>query len=79
LQKQDTIEIDRLKREKNNLEYEVSRSKSNVDTERRRCEKLEREMGAANDKSEKAQRELHKCNCTSTHHKMNKIFLSATL
>ena len=47
-----------MKREKNNLEYEVTRHKSNTETERRKVEKLERDVAIAAEKAEKAQREV---------------------
>ena len=46
----------RMKREKNNLEYEVTRHKSNTESERRKVEKLERDVAIAAEKAEKAQR-----------------------
>merc|ERR1712012_790956 len=57
-QKNDTIEIDRLKREKANIEYEMNRIKANTEGEKRKVERVEKEILAANEKSEKAQREL---------------------
>jgi len=57
-QKNDTIEIDRLKREKANIEYEMNRIKANTEGEKRKVERVEKEIIAANEKSEKAQREL---------------------
>ena len=55
---QDSYEIERLKREKNGFELELTRLKANTDTEKRKTEKLERELSIANEKSDKAQREL---------------------
>lgn len=56
--KQDTSELDRLKKDKNNLEFEITRLKSSGEGDKRKVEKLEREVSVANDKSDKAQREL---------------------
>merc|ERR1712190_153056 len=56
-QKNDTIEIDRLKREKANIEYEMNRIKANTEGEKRKVERVEKEIIAANERSEKAQRE----------------------
>ena len=50
-----------MKREKNNLEYEVTRHKSNAETERRKVEKLERDVAIAAEKADKAQREVNNC------------------
>ena len=42
--KADSSEVGRLKRERNNLETEVSRAKDNAASENRRATKLEREL-----------------------------------
>jgi hypothetical protein len=50
--------MERLKREKNGIELELTRLKANYDSDKRKMEKTERELAVANEKSEKAQREL---------------------
>merc|ERR1712226_867828 len=57
-QKNDTIEIDRLKREKTALEYDINKIKTNTEAEKRKVERLEKEVNTATEKSEKAQKEL---------------------
>jgi len=52
------LELDRLKRDKTNLESEVAKYKESTNSEKRKLEKLERDFASANDKSEKAQREV---------------------
>lgn len=53
-----SLEVDRLKREKNNLESELTKAKDTSSAEKRKGEKIERDLSIATDKSEKAQREL---------------------
>merc|ERR1719391_373107 len=53
-----SLELDRLKRDKSNLESEVSKQKDMYSTEKRKSEKLERELTNTTDKAEKAQREI---------------------
>jgi len=52
------LEIDRLKRDKISLETELTKTKDTASTEKRKAEKLERDLAAATDKSEKSQREI---------------------
>ena len=58
LSKKDTSEIDRLKKEINNLEFDLNRAKSGGESDKRKVDKLERDLNVANDKAEKSQREL---------------------
>merc|ERR1719270_853899 len=59
--KKDTTEVDKLKKEIANLDSELNKAKSSGESDKRKAEKLERDINAANDKSEKAQRELITC------------------
>lgn len=52
------LELDRVKREKVNLETELSKQKDIGSSDKRRADKSERDITAANEKAEKAQREL---------------------
>merc|ERR1719422_2147543 len=52
------LELDRVKRDKNNLDAEVVKLKDQAIAEKRKCEKMERDMVSLSDKVEKAQREV---------------------
>merc|ERR1719336_2435248 len=52
------LELDRVKRDKNNLDAEVVKLKDQASAEKRKCEKMERDMVSLSDKVEKAQREV---------------------
>jgi len=53
-----SLELDRIKRERSNLESEIIKLKDTASAEKRKVEKTERELAAVTDKSEKAQREV---------------------
>merc|ERR1712054_345024 len=53
-----SLELDRIKREKSNLEAEVIKLKDTASAEKRKVDKTERDLAAVTDKSEKAQREV---------------------
>jgi len=53
-----SLELDRIKRERSNLESEIVKLKDTASAEKRKVEKTERELAAVTDKSEKAQREV---------------------
>ena len=52
------LELDRLKRDKANLEAEVTKHKESANSEKRKLDKLERDFSSAIDKADKAQREV---------------------
>ena len=59
--KKDSAEVEKLKKEVNNLDLELNRVKSAGESDKRKVEKMERDLTVANEKSEKAARELITC------------------
>merc|ERR1719495_886916 len=52
------LEVDRIKREKTGLESEVTKLKDAASAEKRKVDKMERDLASVTEESEKAQREL---------------------